>query len=93
MKKMWMIAAIACAALMVACSSPEDKGKEFAEKINAAKGNPEQLLKLYDEADKYVETLKGDEKKEFEKAFDAAISKEVKAELVKALTDREAKQQ
>jgi hypothetical protein len=36
MKKMWMIAAVACAVCMVACTSAEDKAKEAVEEGVAA---------------------------------------------------------
>jgi hypothetical protein len=69
MKKIWMIAAVACAALMVACSSPEDKAKDFAKQMKEAGDDKAKIEKIKAEADKYYEGLDKEDKEKFDKAF------------------------
>lgn len=74
MKKMWMIAAVACATLLVACGGgvkgqAEDYAKEYAEAMKA--GKFELADEILEKADKYVETLSEEDEITFASTFTA----------------------
>lgn len=58
MKKIWMIAVVACAALMIACGV-ESKAESYVEQLNEAyeNGDGEKFEKVCDEFGDYVDGL------------------------------------
>ena len=75
MKKLWMIAVVACAALMVSCASVEEKAKDYVKEHNELlqKGDSAGLKELQEEIDEYVKGLSKEDQKKFAAAFAAAL--------------------
>lgn len=75
MKKLWIIIAVACVTMFVACTNVEQKGKEFGEAMALAmlEGKDEKADSLEVESLKYMETLS---EKDAEK-FCAALEKTI----------------
>ena len=73
MKKLWMIAVVACATLLVGCASLESKAKSFAEDLfEAALANDETAYdKVNSEIEEYFNTLPNKaEQDKFEEAVE-----------------------
>lgn len=71
MKKIWMIAAIACAALMVSCGSAVEKKAEDVVKRSAAasaRGDYAEVARIAAEEQAYFSTLTAEEQIEYNKA-------------------------
>ena len=87
MKKMWMIAAVACAALMVSCgggekkASVEETAKAYMEKLNAAAvaQDGDKFKQLFDEVNNYGKGLSKEELKKFDEVYRAVASEDTKA--------------
>ena len=87
MKKMWMIAAVACAALMVSCgggekkASVEETAKAYMEKLNAAAvaQDEDKFKQLFDEVNNYGKGLSKEELKKFDEVYRAVASEDTKA--------------
>lgn len=77
MKKMWIIAAVACAALMVSCGGEEKKtdvvakAKEYVAKAEAAmkEGDYEKVQKLNKESEDWYNSLSKADQKKVDKAL------------------------
>ena len=76
MKKMWIIAAVACAALMVSCGGEKEtdvvaKAKEYNAKIEAAyeAGDEAKAAKIADEAQKWLKSLPKADQEKIKKAL------------------------
>ena len=80
MKKLWMIAVVACATLLVGCASLESKAKNYAEDLfNAEMANNEAAYdKIEVEIEEYIKTLPNDD--EIDK-FEELLDKEYEALL------------
>ena len=80
MKKLWMIAVVACATLLVGCASLESKAKNYAEDLfNAEMANDEAAYdKIEVEIEEYIKTLPNDD--EIDK-FEELLDKEYEALL------------
>ena len=68
MKKNFLLAAIACTALIVSCGgsmTPAEKAKDYARRIKEAEGNDAKVIKIHKEANKYANGLSAKEKDEF----------------------------
>ena len=86
MKKMWMIAAVACAALMISCggekkASVEETAKAYMEKLNAAAvaQDEDKFKQLFDEVNNYGKSLSKEEMKKFDEVYRAVASEDTKA--------------
>ena len=71
MKKIWMIVAVACAALMISCSSAVEKKAQDIVKRSAeasARGDWAALERIAAEEEAYFNTLSPEEQKEYNEA-------------------------
>ena len=87
MKKMWMIAAVACAALMVSCGGGEKKASveatamAYVVQLNAAAVAQDEakFKQLFDEGNNYGKSLSKEELKKFQEVYRAVASEDTKA--------------
>lgn len=86
MKKMWMIAAVACAALMISCggdkkASVEDKGKSLISQLNAAAAAKDEakFKSLVNEVNGWAEGLSEADCEKFDKLYNELASEDTKA--------------
>lgn len=79
MKRFFVIAVVACAALFVSCVSVEDKAVEYAEKlVNASWSEKGQVM---DEMEAYVVTLSPEKQEAFEAAYKAELKRLLKSKM------------
>lgn len=78
MKRFWTIAALACAALMVSCSSPEDKAHDFAKELKTAveDGKSKKVTGVLKARGEYENVLSESQREKYDAAWVAAIEQE-----------------
>ena len=78
MKRFWTIAALACAAVMVSCSSPEDKAHDFAKELKTAveDGKSKKVTGVLKARGEYENVLSESQREKYDAAWVAAIEQE-----------------
>ena len=78
MKRLLTILFVVCASvLMVACSSPERKGRKYAKELIEARdaGDKERMSEIFREANEYEKSLSAEDEEVFVKAFYEELDK------------------
>ena len=78
MKRFWTIAALACTALMVSCSSPEDKAHDFAKELKTAveDGKSKKVTGVLKARGEHENVLSESQREKYDAAWVAAIEQE-----------------
>lgn len=85
MKKLLMMAVMACAALLVSCVQVDKKAEQYAEQMFNAEWS--QKAAVQGEIDKYVESLDAEEQVLFETAYKAKLKVLIKDKLYKGVEE------